>query len=514
MRLRAAQWRRAGCACAALLATAALAAALSWNSIFESVFTSQVALKPDARSFRDWVAPTVPLFFEVYLFNWTNPENFPEEIPDLVELGPYVFREHRHHVNISWFPENGTMAYMTQRSWHYDAEASNGTLDDNVTIINVIAASAIYRAKYWGYLRQKTLSMALAMFGQGISVSKLAGELLFEGYDDPLMDIAKNLPASTTGGAPPLDRFGLFYGRNNSIDTDGYVEITTGEVPGVLPGQIVRWNHLDHLPYYEGSCSKMAGSAGEFMPHNLTEESQLEIFMGDLCRTVYFDYSETCTNLGLTYHKYELTESSFDFSPSTPDHTCFCDEECGWRGVMNVSACRYGAPAFLSLPHFLHGDQELRDKVQGLSPDPKKHSFYFGVEPKLGVPVDVSARFQFNVFIEPTPNIAMFESAPRMLFPVFWVQQKVMIDNKIASELRMVRAVSDWGATICACVALTFAGIITLASCCKKSQLKKPKDIIVTLERPRDEAEMKLNPSEKQNARGGRDCARRRKGRS
>ena len=53
--------------------------------------------------------------------------------------------------------------------------------------------------------------MGLAMFGHGISVSRLAGELMFEGYEDPLIDLAKSLPASTTGGAPPVDRFGLFY---------------------------------------------------------------------------------------------------------------------------------------------------------------------------------------------------------------------------------------------------------------------------------------------------------------
>ncbi|XP_038214513.1 protein peste-like [Zerene cesonia] len=493
MRGRAPHLRRAGCALAALCAAAALAAALSWNSIFESVFSSQIALKPDSRAFRDWVAPTLPLLFDVYLFNWTNPEKFPEEIPNLEELGPYRFREHRRHVNVTWHPNNGSISYRTQRTWFFD-ESSNGTLEDNITIINVIAASAAYQSRDASFLRQKGLSMALTMFGHGISISRLAGELLFEGYEDPLIDIAKNLPESTRGGAPPIDRFGLFYGRNNSMDTDGDMLVTTGEEDGVLPGQIITWNHLDHLPYYEGKCSVMAGSAGEFMPHNLTEDTLLEIFMGDLCRTVYFNYTETNNLQGLTYHKYSLTESSFDYSPSSPENSCFCNGECGWSGVMNVSACRYGAPAFLSLPHFLHGDPELRTKVNGLNPDPKKHSFYFGVEPRLGVPVDVAARFQFNVYLEPTPNIALFEDAPRMMFPVFWVQQKVTIDDKVISELRMVRSVADWGATICACVALTFAGIITLASCCKKSQFKKPKDIIVTLEKPKDEAEMKLNP--------------------
>lgn len=53
--------------------------------------------------------------------------------------------------------------------------------------------------------------MGLAMFNQKIAVSKLARELLFEGYDDQLLNLAKSLPSSTTGGAPPVDKFGWFY---------------------------------------------------------------------------------------------------------------------------------------------------------------------------------------------------------------------------------------------------------------------------------------------------------------
>lgn len=72
--------------------------------------------------------------------------------------------------------------------------------------------SAIYRSRHWGFLRQKGLSVALAMFGHGMTTSRLAGELMFEGFEDPLLDMAKNLPPSATGGAPQVDRFGLFYG--------------------------------------------------------------------------------------------------------------------------------------------------------------------------------------------------------------------------------------------------------------------------------------------------------------
>lgn len=63
------------------------------------------------------------------------------------------------------------------------------------------------------------------------------------------------------------------------------------------------------------------------------------------------------------------------------ENTCFCHGECMWSGVMNVSACRFGSPAFLSLPHFLYADPALREAVEGMAPDPDKHSFYFAVEP-------------------------------------------------------------------------------------------------------------------------------------
>ncbi|KAH9639995.1 hypothetical protein HF086_008090 [Spodoptera exigua] len=208
----------------------------------------QLALTPNSRSFRTWVAPTVPLFFDIYFFNWTNSEKFPEEKPNLVQL-------------------------------------------------------AVYRSRFWGFLQQKGLAMGLAMFNQKIAISKLARELLFEGYDDQLLNLAKSLPSSTTGGAPP---------RNNSLDTDGYMEVTTGRAAGTLPGQIMRWNYEDHIPYYEGDCAQLTGSAGEFMPRNLTEDSVLPMFVPDLCRTVYMEYVDTGDQDGLTYNKYALTQRSFD----------------------------------------------------------------------------------------------------------------------------------------------------------------------------------------------------------
>ncbi|KAM3963772.1 LOW QUALITY PROTEIN: scavenger receptor class B member 4 [Aphomia sociella] len=476
----------------ALLALAALGAALAWGLIFDSVLASQLALVPNSRSYNSWLSPNVPLYFEVYIFNWTNADMFPIEKPNLEELGPYRFFEKREHVNVTWHRSNGTLGYRSLRSWYFDP-SSNGTLEDNITSLNAIAASAVYRSRFWGFFRQKGLSMGLALFGQQIAVSRLAGELLFEGYDDPLLEFAKTLPPSTTGGAPQVEKFGWFYERNNSIDTDGYMEVTTGEYGGTLPGQIVRWNHEYRLPYYTGSCGQLSGSAGEFMPRNLTEESQLTMFAPDLCRTVVMDYMESGEQSGLQYHKYGISARGFDNSTFSSENTCFCNGACEWSGVMNVSACRFGSPAFISLPHFLHGDPRLRDLVTGMDPDPEKHSFYFAVEPRLGVPVDVAARFQLNMYLEPNPHVALYENVPKMLFPILWVQQKVLIDNSIVTELLVVRNILDW-ATVCAGSALLFAIVAAIATCCsQKRKYTKSCGLLRKCEKIKDESEVKLN---------------------
>lgn len=81
------------------------------------------------------------------MFNWTNPDEIhtvPDYKPNLVEMGPYVFLEKHTRVNVTFHPENDTVSYDQIRTWHFVPEKSNGTLDDNVTNVNVIAAVNIF----------------------------------------------------------------------------------------------------------------------------------------------------------------------------------------------------------------------------------------------------------------------------------------------------------------------------------------------------------------------------------
>lgn len=60
---------------------------------------------------------------------------------------------------------------------------------------------------------------------------------------------------------------------------------------------------------------------------------------------------------------------------------CFCNGECAPQGVINITACRFGAPGFISLPHFHKGDPMLRNQFTGLNPNDDDHSFSITLEP-------------------------------------------------------------------------------------------------------------------------------------
>lgn len=55
-----------------------------------------MGLTSTSQSFAMWEETPIPMYIEVYFFNWTNTEEFqrsPQNVtPEFVEIGPYVFR--------------------------------------------------------------------------------------------------------------------------------------------------------------------------------------------------------------------------------------------------------------------------------------------------------------------------------------------------------------------------------------------------------------------------------------
>ncbi|XP_012271292.1 protein croquemort-like [Orussus abietinus] len=445
-----------------------------WPLLFGAIIQQGLSLSPESRSFEIWRnTGQIPLHLEFYFFNWTNPEELkvPGTKPIVVQRGPYTFREERQKINITFHPENNTVSYLQRRFWYFDQSRSNGTLQDNITQLNVVAVSAVHKVRYWSYFMQNSLSFILSKF-PALFVTKTVDELLFTGYEDPIINMGKL--AASEEDIPPFDRFGWFYKRNGSTEFEGHYNMETGQDDIKNIGTLKYWNYRDTTKFYRSPCNTVEGSAGEFWPPGRTKDGDINLFSPDLCRTVTYEYVRTVTHQGIEGYQYAignktlnndtkrrfpheqakyfesttLREDFFDTDysgestdpPEDPDVAnigqCYCNGECSPSGLMNITSCRFGAPGFVSLPHFYNADPMLLDQVVGLYPREENHSFYITLEPTTGIPIDVAARLQINILLQPSSTVTLFKDVPRIYFPMFWFNMRAGVTEDMALSLR------------------------------------------------------------------------------
>lgn len=82
------------------------------------------------------------MHLDIYFFNWTNPTNFTAddfEKPILQQIGPYRFREKTGKTRIRWNDSNSTLSYRKKSTFQFVPEESQGTLDDTIVTLNVVA---------------------------------------------------------------------------------------------------------------------------------------------------------------------------------------------------------------------------------------------------------------------------------------------------------------------------------------------------------------------------------------
>ncbi|XP_043270801.1 protein croquemort-like [Venturia canescens] len=465
--------------------------------IFRSILSRELPLSPDSRSFEIWRDTTdIPVNIEFFFFNWTNPKELktPGKKPNLVQVGPYAFVEKRQKVNITFHPENNTVSYLQRRTWHFDPDRSNGSLHDKIVQLNVVAVSAAHKIRYWAYFFQNSLSYMLNSLA-GIHVVKTVDELLFTGYKDSIIDMGQFAPEDEE--IPPYDRFGWFYLRNGSTAFDGLYNMGTGQDDLSNLGMTKNWNYKDTTKYYKSPCNAVEGSAGEFFPP-FRNKDEITIFSADMCRPLTYEYVQSVQHQGIPGYRYALGEKSLsnetwrkypheqakyiettttteDFfavdgrteassaSDKDPDLIntghCFCNGECSPMGLINVTACRYGAPGFISLPHFYKADPILRDQVNGLNPNADQHSFYMTLEPTTGIPIDVAARLQVNILLQPSLTIALFKDVPKIYFPMFWFNLRSGTTEELASSLRQLLMLPDIG-SYCSAVMVAIGSLM------------------------------------------------------
>ncbi|XP_026677185.1 LOW QUALITY PROTEIN: uncharacterized protein LOC103506297 [Diaphorina citri] len=317
------------------------------------------------------------------------------------------FSENKEVVQVK-FHDNGTVSYKQERRWYFDSEYSAGSLKDNVTTLNAV----------------------VVVGEEDKEIEEEIGEFLFDGYENKLLNMAKKMPMLKI----PYDKFGWFYTRNGSDQFDGHFNIDTGQNGIHNIGKVYQWQYTNTTSFYEGTCAMVNGTSGTLFPPVRSKQDRVTMYSPDLCRSISFDYSRVESVEGVPGYRFVgseyivLRSISFDYSrvesvegvpgyrfvgseyivdngTLDPSNECFCNGECVPSGVINVTSCRFGAPAFVSYPHFYKADPYFASLVTGMKPERDKHEFYLTLEPSTGIPLDVGARFQINLLLQPIESI-------------------------------------------------------------------------------------------------------------
>lgn len=119
-----------------------------------------------------------------------------------------------------------------------------------------------------------------------------------------------------------------------------------------------------------------------------------------------------------------------------------------YNGLLNASACKFNAPAYVSFPHFYLADPELMEPFHpdsDLWPNRKQHESYISLMPAPGIPLDVAIRMQINFLTRPLEYITLLQDVPTMNYPMIWFETTTVLTDDIIAQLRLLEIAPKMG---------------------------------------------------------------------
>lgn len=421
-------------------------AGLFWSDVTDYIYRSQLSLSPTSVGFQMWRETPIPMYLQIYFFNWTNPNEVKAGLakPHVKERGPYTYREKHTRVNMTWHPENDTISFRQIREWHFEPSLSVGSEDDQIVSLNVMAATVANTVKNYNPIIKRLVDVLLRV-EEAFAEKRTVREWLFDGFSDPVLNIATELKKYINISIP-FDKFGWFYSRNMSASYDGTFNMYTGQQNMSSLGNVHTWNYATHTSYFEGSCGEVRGTTGEIMPP-LLDDTKLTVFATDLCSHVSLSKSqELVQKYGIEGVQFLGDKKEFDNGTLYPEFKCFTyDGKVLPSGVRDMSKCRFGAPAYVSFPHFLDADPWYTDSVDGMEPNRKEHEFTMNLEPNTGLPLDVKAQLQINILLQKVKGLKMYEKVPTVVMPMFFFRQTAELSPELGSQVKILLNLSRIG---------------------------------------------------------------------
>ena len=450
------------CSVGAVLIALAIILPLVFPSLFEKMLSKKLIVRSGSDVLKSYKKVPIPLYYQAYLFNLTNADDVLRGAkPKVQEVGPYTYRMTKERIDIKFNHSIGTVTGKSKKTYYFDREMSSGDLTDVVTTINLAYISLAAKASANKLLPavRSIVQLLFTRFQLNPFMTHTVGELMFEGYEEPIL---KSLFPLTKKKAHGLGRTSLYYLKNGTVDSVS--EMFTGELG---------MENYQHLHSFEGEtklnfwseekCNRLNGSEGSQFPRPLELDKRLYLFSPALCRSVYLTYEKDTTLGPLTLHRFRLSAEAMR---KGPENACFCTSNFTCRSsTVDVTHCKGGTPIVISTPHFLDSDSETINSIEGLNPNKEHHETFLDIEPNTGVTMRVNKRIQINMPLKRYADFPALVDVPEVIFPVLWINESALVPleraNKLHKTLTVPSTIVKYGA-----VALLVIGLILITVAC------------------------------------------------
>ena len=317
-------------------------------------------------------------------FDPTLPSIFLQQ-----ELGPYTFTKFHRKLNVTFSPDNTSASFNEFFSFHPVPELTNGTLDDQVTTLNIplIGAIEVILARSPARFAPWIQYLARLVDGwqdprvEGLFTTRPVGELLF-GYEDPLLArLAKLLPALKINPTVALVP-NMTAEQFNNPDPSLQDVMLTGVGNPASVCEFTQWRGMSQIDSWRPPhIERVQGTdATQFKP-GLRKGDELQVWVGDVFRwfTLIEGFGPGAENPKVGF--VPVLRFRPDPMQRAPDPRYYQSIP----GLMNITAPMaaemggVGPPLFLSLPGYCYADESLKDGVEGITCDHLKHDIHLDV---------------------------------------------------------------------------------------------------------------------------------------
>ncbi|ULT80378.1 hypothetical protein L3Y34_010742 [Caenorhabditis briggsae] len=480
---------------AALFFVVGLGMWIAFWPIFNSELRANYKLQANADGSLKYAAflyanPPMKNVMKFNLFNVTNPDEvkYFGAMPELIEVGGYGFLESEQKKYYDFSSDKTQMFYQNYKQYHYSPEDLDEgfSYDDNVLFANSIGEGAVATIfgpqSEFSETAQLIASIGLVMVGEYPFISKKVKDVLFDGYEDPLLSVAHSTlfrSIVTIMGygeqlnyIPDMRTFAYLSGYNNSYDENYW--INTGYEDFSKLGFVESWAGLKELPasfWPTEEARKIKGpDSGSLSKLHLTKDDELPFFLSFMCRSFKRTYWQENMVDGIKTMAFAVPHNEFDttleenagFRYKNSENVDYFPEWCNEKTSSNSSTdCRKTAngtyllppglfplvcypghnaqPPFtvlVSPPHFLYSPPEVQHKLSGMSPDPQKHKpMVFHQEKTSGTALQVDVRFQVNLPVVNNKKTIMSSQMPNVIIPLFYEDSHAVLKDFVMNTV-------------------------------------------------------------------------------